>query len=536
MRDDSLVMPRDSTTETGTYPRHRRDQFILLVFCLLATLPVWLPIYPRMCDMPGHAGEIALLRNIHSAQFPYSHEYRINWFTPYLLGYLLTCGLTFFVKIVTACKIVIALLLAAIPLVTSLLLRRANIEAFWAILTIPGLYGFAYDWGFLNFLVAVPIGLLFLYCVLRDFDRTGGDVSIPIVFFAIALFFCHALVCAFCIVIVSCKALAEVRPIRKAVFFILSLTPVIPIAALWALLTRDKLGPNRSIFWDIHPFLTHDGWYSSFAARSRLHMLLNGWGRISGFFPRLLGARSGLMCAILGLSILAVPVLAVGVQKRFAAWIPICICLGVLSFAPDTMFGTNFVYQRFSVFVLPLFLLVLGRGRLSRDGQVMAKSRAALLVIYCIASASRRALAFDSSVRGFKERIVHMEPGQRALQMVFIPDDRVSTAPDVLEVPSWYSAEHMGVVEPGAPMNFPQLVVYRQDSMPDPILWDFEWHPQEFQWTKYDGDRYRYFIVRAATPADQYFSSAPCKIALRYHSGDWWLYEKPNDCATTSSR
>ena len=72
----------------------RRDWLILLAASLLATIPVWIPTFPPMTDLPQHGAQIALLRQmLHPQQFAFAGDFDLNWFTPYLFGYMLALSL-----------------------------------------------------------------------------------------------------------------------------------------------------------------------------------------------------------------------------------------------------------------------------------------------------------------------------------------------------------------------------------------------------------------------------------------------------------
>src|SRR5690606_13941411 len=144
-----------------------RTRATLALASALATTPVWMVTFPPMVDLPQHAAQVALLSEVGNPDFPLGSLFELNWFTPYLLGYLLIHALTLLIGLVPAVKTVVALALAALPLTTALLLRETGADTRWALLVIPTLYGFTYQWGLLNFLVAAPVGLVFLAIAIR---------------------------------------------------------------------------------------------------------------------------------------------------------------------------------------------------------------------------------------------------------------------------------------------------------------------------------------------------------------------------------
>ena len=121
----------------------RRDWLILLAASILATIPVWIPTFPPMTDLPQHGAQIALLREmLHPQQFAFAGDFDINWFTPYLFGYMLAYVLVPLIGIVAAIKTVVSLALVALPLSTALIMRETGTDRRWALLAIPAMYGF----------------------------------------------------------------------------------------------------------------------------------------------------------------------------------------------------------------------------------------------------------------------------------------------------------------------------------------------------------------------------------------------------------
>ena len=103
-----------------------------------------------------------------------------------------------------------------------------------------------YHWGFLNFLVAAPIGLVFVWLTLRQARQatTGGAITLAIT--VVVLFFCHALICLFFGFIAGCILLASGTSIRNAIARVLPLTAVIPVVLFWTLRTKAK---QKIVIW-----------------------------------------------------------------------------------------------------------------------------------------------------------------------------------------------------------------------------------------------------------------------------------------------
>ena len=506
------------------------SRWILLATSVIAVIPVWISRYPPMSDLPQHAAQVALLRDLHNPQFPYAGMFHLNWFTPYLFGYLLVYFLSAFIGIVAACKTAVSLFVVGLPLSTGFLIDSIGIDPFWAILTIPCAYGFAYQWGFLNFLIAAPLGICFLAFVIRHRQIFS---SVPAVFFAIyavALFFCHALICAFFGICAVLFILTTAGSIRAATYRILPLTAVIPVALLWLQRTATNPAAMRPGRGDWNWLTTTEPYYQSLS--EELHLRSAFWGRLTGFTPNLLGVFPSWWHLAIAVALIALPFLAgLRFNNRFAYRLPLLLCVAVLLWCPETIFGTDFVYQRFTMFAIPMLLVSLAGPFHLTKRTLVVKLAALLIVVGLVNTAVTRAKAFNVETNGFSHALALMEPGQRVLSLAFDHEDGVSIAPTFLHFPSWYAAEKQGLVDPSVAMMHPELVLYRTGATPAAVLWDFEWDPDEFQWSDYSGNQYRYFVVRSQEDhTTSLFSDASCPVQLRFHQEEWWLYERATDC------
>ncbi len=513
---ESAVPPGPSEdSRAAIRAAQNREMLLLVAASLLATIPVWLASFPPMVDLPEHAAQIALLHNLHTPGFPFANLFWVNWFTPYLLGYMLVYALTPLLGIVTATKFVIAVAVAAVPVVTALLAKETGADRYWALLTIPAMYGFSYSWGFLNFLVATPIGLLFLVMFMRHTRKPSLRSSAYVALFSILLFFSHALTYLLFGAIAGLYALLETGRLRKAVTTAAPVIAAVPLAFVWYLRTMAGAGAKDPVVWDL-------SWFSS----ADPHI----WGgRISGFFPRLLGLWSPLFCVFFGIALVVLPFLAgVRLSRRLAVWAPLAVCVGVMLFGPTGGHSGWALSQRFAVFALPFFVIGLNKSPVSRPAWRAVTVFLLLAWITILISVTVR---YDAEAKGFKQILAAMQPNQRVLSLMFIQHMKGSPAPVFVHFPAWYSATKQGVVD----MNFavfPVALVRYGPAVPTPNPTVSEWHPDTFQWDEWRGGTYRYFVVHA--PVDlgyRLFGWAPCPVSLVARSGNWWLYEKDPQCA-----
>jgi hypothetical protein len=155
---------------------------------------------------------------------------------------------------------------------------------------------------------------------------------------------------------------------------------------------------------------------------------------------------------------------------------------------------------------------------------------AVVIAVLWIGMVSANTRKIGAEERGFREMVTRMDPDQRVLSMIIDRDSDESIAPVFAHFPAWYSAERGGVVDPNMALFQPELVVYRRGMVPAARVWDFEWNPLKFKWHRFNGDQYRYFVIRSPGIPRYLFADAECPVRLTFSQNDWWLYEKAADC------
>lgn len=506
------------------------EKYLFLLACLMCGIPVWLPQFPPMVDLPQHAAQVALLLNLGNPAFPFSELFHLNLFTPYLLGYGLIAAFTPVLGIVAACKLVIWLALAGFAISTRWLLREAGADPYWAWLTFPVLYGFTYQWGLLIFLIAAPVGLAFLALVWRMKAQPGWRSSLAITLMLFALFFSHALILGFFSLIALAYWMFSVQRLRDFIKCAWPMAAIAPLVVIWFVRAGTHPLSHFPVGWDLSWFTTGDYYYSNFAAWADADN--PGWGRINGFIPRLLGARPQLPLTLLGIFIFALPFIAGGrISKSRARLIPVLAITLVLLLLPTLLFGNMYTFQRFTWLAMPLYLIMIDTPAKAGRGNNYLRMLAPVLAFGWIGYMAMHALQFNKDMQGFDTLLAKAEPGKRTLSLVFKRDDGHSIAPEFLHFPAWYAALKSGVTDPSFAVTFVQPVSYKPEYAPKAKFEGFEWNPQWFDWQKFAGQKYDYFVVRAPVDMAGYlFKTSPCTVALAAQSGQWWLYQKDPEC------
>jgi len=115
-----------------------------------------------MVDLPQHAGQVVLLRDILLGQSPWADLFRINLFTPYLMGYGLALPLSLIMPVATALKLLLSLAYVAFVFMCVKLRQHFGADSRLDWLFPLAFFGVAYIYGFFTFLIAAPFSLWFI--------------------------------------------------------------------------------------------------------------------------------------------------------------------------------------------------------------------------------------------------------------------------------------------------------------------------------------------------------------------------------------
>lgn len=481
---------------------------------LLSIAPLWFGQNLPMIDMPQHAAQITALREIWAGNETFTQLFQVNGFTPYLLGYMLLYAASLVLPLAVASQLVVTLSLVAIPLLTGSLLRVAGADERWKWLAIPCSYGFAFYWGFLSFLVAVPFGLLFLIQGIKFSNAATLKRGVGVAVASLALFFCHIIALGFA----SLAALAYIagahhRNLRALILLALPYTAALPIIAVWMSVTssnESKIGTDPVVFGPLS---------------MRLFQLFTqpaGWD-----------SPSLLVCGLVTGSILLLPwLMGSKFSRRPERVLP--FALGLLAFmvAPHYVFSAAYFYQRLGVFLVPLWLLAWDPP----DADVRRPDWLVLpIVLFWLFMNTGRFAAFARETEPFDRILAGMEPGQRVASLVYDKASPLFALPVYLHFPAWYQARQAGVVDFNFGEFYSQMARYKPDAGPR-ISETTTWYPQLFDWNKEGGAGYDYFLVKAnADVSEQIFKDKRGSVELVAREEWWWLYRNTERLAADAA-
>ncbi|HVR69786.1 MAG TPA: hypothetical protein VMT87_02990 [Vicinamibacteria bacterium] len=514
--------------ETGQ--RRRLFQAVCVLCGALALVPVWVPRYPPMTDLPQHAAQVALyVDHVEGGQGPFSDRFRTNYFTPVIGGYAVAFAAARLVPARTALKVILSAALIGLVLVTLAHVRRTGGDDWWLVPVFATLASFPFHWGFYNFLVAMPLALALLLLARRFIAAPTLPLAAALAAGAVVMFFFHALAFAFATGAAGLAVVLARLDIRWKGAGLAALASPLPLVVLWLLAVRtgvaDSTTPN---VWD-----------------AGLHRLLLMVTLPFGYFSSLLTLAGGTF-------LLAYPFLdGARPSGRISDWAPAIACAGVLLAAPLSFMGTGLVYPRFAALLLPCVLIALARpgggrregaaerprqgaARERREGSAQAASaparvrpwRLAALAVTLVMLGESAWAAVAHAREDTLASVLEGAPPDR--RMLYVPLEPGSSHYDYdihLHSGAWYASEVGGITDFSFAEYFPAPFPYAPGHAPG--LYDLPNDPDGFSWQDFRGERYDLFLVRSEEdPTERVFSGAPETPSLRVASPPWWLYER----------
>jgi hypothetical protein len=480
-----------------------RNERLFVTASLLSIAPLWFGQNLPMIDMPQHAAQIVALREIWAGNEAFTELFNVNWFTPYLLGYMLLYAGSLVMPVAVASQLIVSLSLIAIPLLTGTLLRTAGADERWKWLAIPGAFSFAFYWGFLSFLVAVPFGLLFLIQGIRFADAPTVRRGVAVAVASLALFFCHIIVLGFASMTVLAYIVgAHYRDWKALALRALPYTAPIPVIALWMIVTYNNEARVSSDPVVFGPFIP------------RIFALLEQPAGRDAFAP--------LICLLVTGSIMLLPwLMGSTFSRRPQRWLPFLLGLAVFMTAPHYVLSTAYFYQRLGVFLVPLWLLLWDPPAAEvRRPDWLAMP---VVLLWMFLNIGRFA-AFARETEAFDRILAQMEPGRRVASLVVDKGSPLFALPVYMHFPAWYQAKKHGIVDFNFAEFYSQMARYKPDAAPR-ISETATWYPQLFEWQANGGASYDYFLIKAnADVSEHIFKDKRDAVQLVGRVDWWWLY------------
>ena len=452
---------------------------ILLIIAAVILSAEYLPLV----DLPQHAGQVSALDSLLKGQNAnWTQDVEINWDTPYLLGYALILLFYQFFSINASINIVIVISFFLFIYATNQLRKSYFASSIVNWIAIPSFFGFAYEWGFVTFILATPIGILFYLLNKAWVDSKNSKYLLPILIVGTILYFSHILVfaffCYFSYFYFLVSSILKKNGTNYSISFpklkyFVIYTLVYFVFAGLLLRYVSKEDALIKVHGAIDGYPTNIITFSSFP--QKFHELL--------YFPWITNIInpiiSNLSLVVVGVLLLLMPIMmGYRLRKSLRYFFPVCAFLLMWFALPDRAFNTSFIYQRYASLFLIFYYLIwakpehalLKNGTIFRGG--LSKGLFALLIMLLISKTIFNTVSFnrDQDTQDYNIVVNSIKPDSR---IVYLPDIDQRTSRKTLSsfsyiyFPLWYQAKNSGWSDFNFAWFLPQIVRFKTNSVPE---------------------------------------------------------------------
>lgn len=484
--------------------------------CAWAVATMWLAPHLPQVDLPQHAAQVALLREMFEGRSVWDEQLRVNLLTPYLIGYLSLYALSLVMSIEAAIALLYSLAFLAFVAACISLRRQLRADPRLDWLCLPVFFGLSWRWGFLTFLLAVPIGLFYLRECYRFVQALRARDAALLVLLGVALLFSHGLVFLYAVGLGLLVALASEQPGRRRLFAALPGVLLLAGFALYKILVLDPemqqaVGSEQWYFGSLKVRLLAITTYATSATHHE-------------FYP----------APLITLVAAAAPwALGLRLQRGLAPKLPFLCTLAMMLVLPSFLFGATHFYERFAFLLPPTYALMFARADAPAAPRPAWRSEGVVMALLALCAASVfaretwRNLVFADESRSAWTVLDRIPERQLVL---WLPLDRDSPRAKLrdayLHYALWYQAHHGGLVEFNFATLLPQVVRFRDIHRHIPPI--FSWELEDFRWDDYADRGFGYVVVRSYEPPDPAaFASQRCPLQLVASDGPWRLYRNP---------
>ena len=486
--------------------------------CAIYSLAFFLCRFPPMIDYPQHLAIGAILRRLADPAAPERLLYDVNLITYNGGFHLLVAALSFFVRPEIAGKILLALYPPLLGFAGLSLCRVANRPAWYALLLLPITYSYAAGWGFVNYVVSVPVALLaFTYWLRWQEGEARMRWRVWALSFVLAYTHVFATLCLCAAIGVAgiVRLVTRERTWPSRIQGVLRLPLAVMPAIVWcsAVFVRNRLSPHAN--WDS----SDDG----------LDVPL--WHKVERITVYAVGNFNDQSDQVLLGVVITVLILLWRLPKRRRASERTMVWLAIAFFAlygliPRVMLGTWFMFER-----MPIWVLAFGIAAAPVLATKLDRGFRLLAAFLALAASVNAAWHFaripdEADASAILDEI---PPGQRVVAVTY-----ANTGEPVVQREIWvhalayYQARRPGLIGYSFTRFESMPVHYRVDARPPVLPGGIEWHAQLYDPQSDYGRFYDWVLVRAPEvgrdPRERVFGEEAGRVELWARRGRFWLY------------
>lgn len=479
----------------------------------------WLVIVAAMCvfalgprlplmDLPQHAGQVQLLKDLLSGTSSWSSVLEINWATPYLTGYLLTLAMSYLVPVDWALWGTLLIGFAIWQSACNAYGRWLGSDPRLQCLHTVSYFGFAWSWGFVTFCLGAGV---FVWLIHRAHEASDQQFcrrqAASLVVGICALALTHGLLLLAALTVIALHAgrarlSARVWPMALMLPLVVGCVICMTIAMLSPGFATSEISDAAA--W-------------------------GGWGRRAlGVLTWPLTANYDLDMTVAILAMLGCICLSgVGpARSRPGAWVLPTLLAAILIAAPGYAFKTAMLYERFTLLLLPCIAWSLANVH-AEEGLSVRILRSAPLPLLCATVLIAKCMDLSSwaqQAQQAEDVIQHIPRQARVLSLLHpLSAKQQAYREDALMYwPAWSQISRGTLVEFNFASYLPQPVRYRQGEAPRVSHLTLTIRPQDFRCSASGESEFDVMVIRAdPEKLSQLASGTGCHAREIYRNGNW---------------
>ena len=474
---------------------------LMLLCCVFVSAPFVVVRIPPITDLPQQLAQIRLF--VETLAHP-DGPYRIQWFTPYTLSYLLLGVAWRLCQPEVAGRMAMLALAVIWTVAVHGLAARRRRPAAAAVLVSVLFFNHVVYWGFLSFAIGFPVFVWWFLVTTRPsslyFRWTEAMQFLGV---AALLYVSHALWFAAGVAWFALWSLTARVPVRTIVLRFASFAPVVIVAAVWY--------PQLAAAGFVSPTM----WEAPPTARLSFSWL------VDALFGGLRGSTEYIVCAAL---VAWIVVAAWQHRDNLAARIDREMLLVAALFAllalllPDLHMNTIDFAARWAPEALILAVLALP-APLYRPA-LLRVAAVAFVAVFCLATALAWTRFDRLELSGLHEILASLPAERRVLGLDFVKESEIIKGRPFLQMFAYAQVVRGGQLNFSFAQFAPMLVVYKTPRRP-PWTNTLEWFAERVQ-----PSDFQYFdlvLVNGAPSVHDDFLRQP-NLTADHGVGRWWLF------------
>lgn len=461
---------------------------------------IWANTFLPLMDLPEHVAQVSLARHFNDAVFPTSSHYYFDWFTPYLTGVLGASALSYIIGVFPAVKIILSVAILGLPLSLLFLIRRTHGDNWWSLLGFPLAFGYNYVLGHLNYLVAMPISVVFLALAFEAYEHPSPRRLVLVYFLSWMLWFSHGYLYTITLLLTAPFFLAPTNTRAWAQKMgIYTLMLALPLL-WWVFISGTEINYRNESLFDFNPI--------------KLVFIPN----------TLLSENFGLISFTVALGLLSVLIAKSRPTLHRVPWMPLILFFILYYFLPYNLRGAaHFGFQRISFLLIPLLILSRSFSQVKLTDWTFSHLALIGLCLGWLGLSYTRAQAFNQECKSFVAIAEKIEPHKRVFPLLF-----QQKSPNADGRPYRYFSAYLTTLR-GSELNFsfamqpPQWIRKKMDLSTYKLQRTWHWEPNTFRWEL--SPDYDYYLVHWPNDlSEKVFKEAGDRVQKIAQEGNWWLY------------